>query len=88
MQIEQQLLLNEIGMGDHHKFLFYCTLLRWMSFDFNYHFFRDGDMYAALKDCQIAVKLDPEHNKAYLRLFLFLFPEAVAAILVCSIFVL
>ena len=29
--------------------------------------FRDGDIYAALRDCHKALKLDPDHNKAHFR---------------------
>ncbi len=29
---------------------------------------RDGDLYAALRDCHSAIRLDPEHLKAHFRL--------------------
>lgn len=29
--------------------------------------FRDGDIYAALRDCHKALKLDPNHTKAHFR---------------------
>ena len=29
---------------------------------------RDGDMYAALRDCGMAIKLDPSHLKAHFHL--------------------
>ena len=31
-------------------------------------FFRDGDLYAALRDCQTALRLDINHLKAHFRL--------------------
>lgn len=31
------------------------------------NYFRAGDLYAALRDCQVAVDLDCTHTKAYYR---------------------
>lgn len=31
-------------------------------------FGRDGDLYAALRDCHTAIKIDPNHLKAHFRL--------------------
>lgn len=31
-------------------------------------FFRDGDLYAALRDCHSALNIDPNHLKAHFRL--------------------
>lgn len=30
--------------------------------------YRDGDIYAALRDCHSALRLDPKHRKAHFRL--------------------
>lgn len=32
-----------------------------------YNISRDGDIYAALRDCKITLLLDPEHVKAHFR---------------------
>jgi len=33
----------------------------------NCDIFRDGDIYAALRDCKTTLLLDPEHVKAHFR---------------------
>lgn len=46
-----------------HKIKLILTILQIIT-----QFYRGGDIYAALRDCQIALLLDPEHIKSHFRL--------------------